>query len=131
LERQEFRLHYQPNVNLRTGQITGVEALIRWLHPKLGLVPPAEFIPIAEESGLIIPIGRWVLAEACHQARAWQEIGLAPIQISVNISAVELRAKTFLEEVRTALSDTGLEARYLLRSDPRYAEFLRKMKLPE
>ena len=113
LERQEFRLHFQPNVNLRTGQIAGVEALIRWLHPRLGLVPPAEFIPIAEESGLIIPIGRWVLAEACHQARAWQEIGLVPIPISVNISAVELRAKTFVEEVRTALSDTGLEARYL------------------
>jgi diguanylate cyclase (GGDEF)-like protein/PAS domain S-box-containing protein len=113
LERQEFRLHYQPNVNLHTGQITGVEALIRWLHPRLGLVPPAEFIPIAEESGLIIPIGRWVLAEACHQARAWQDIGLVPIPISVNISAVELRAKTFLEEVRTALADTGLEGRYL------------------
>lgn len=113
LERQEFRLHYQPNVDLRTGQITGVEALIRWLHPRLGMVPPAEFIPIAEESGLIIPIGRWVLAEACHQARAWQDIGLMPIPVSVNISAVELRAKTFLEEVRTALSDTGLEARYL------------------
>jgi diguanylate cyclase (GGDEF)-like protein/PAS domain S-box-containing protein len=113
LERQEFRLHYQPNVNLHTGEITGVEALIRWLHPRFGLVPPAKFIPIAEESGLIIPIGRWVLAEACHQAQAWQEIGLVPIPISVNISAVELRAKTFLEEVRTALSDTGLEARYL------------------
>lgn len=113
LERDEFRLHYQPKVNLQTGQITGVEALIRWLHPRLGLVPPAEFIPIAEESGLIIPIGRWVLVEACHQARAWQEIGLMPIPISVNISAVELRANTFLKEVRTALSDTGLEARYL------------------
>jgi diguanylate cyclase (GGDEF)-like protein/PAS domain S-box-containing protein len=113
LERQEFRLHYQPNVNLQTGQITGVEALIRWLHPRLGLVPPADFIPIAEESGLIIPIGRWVLAEACHQARAWQEIGLVPIPISVNISTVELRAKTFLEEVRTALSDTDLDGRYL------------------
>jgi diguanylate cyclase (GGDEF)-like protein/PAS domain S-box-containing protein len=113
LERQEFRLQYQPSVNLQSGQITGVEALIRWLHPRLGLVPPAEFIPIAEESGLIIPIGRWVLAEACHQARAWQEIGLVPIPISVNISAVELRVQTFLEEVRTALSDTGLEARYL------------------
>jgi diguanylate cyclase (GGDEF)-like protein/PAS domain S-box-containing protein len=113
LERQEFRLHYQPNVNLRTGQITGVEALIRWVHPELGLVSPAEFIPIAEESGLIIPIGRWVLAEACHQAQAWQEIGLVPIPISVNISAVELRAKTFLEGVRTTLADTGLEARFL------------------
>jgi diguanylate cyclase (GGDEF)-like protein/PAS domain S-box-containing protein len=113
LERQEFRLHYQPNVNLRTGQITGVEALIRWVHPELGLVSPAEFIPIAEESGLIVPIGRWVLAEACHQAQAWQEIGLVPIPVSVNISAVELRATTFLEGVRTTLADTGLEARFL------------------
>jgi diguanylate cyclase (GGDEF)-like protein/PAS domain S-box-containing protein len=113
LERQEFRLHYQPNVNLHTGQITGVEALIRWLHPQLGLVSPAEFIPIAEESGLIVPIGRWVLAEACHQAQAWQEIGLVPIPISVNISAVELRAKSFLAGVRSTLADTGLEARFL------------------
>ncbi|MHB8478222.1 MAG: putative bifunctional diguanylate cyclase/phosphodiesterase [Steroidobacteraceae bacterium] len=113
LERQEFRLHYQPSVNLRTGQITGVEALIRWLHPELGLVSPAEFIPIAEESGLIVPIGRWVLAEACHQAQAWQDIGLVPIPVSVNISAVELRAKSFLEGVRSTLADTGLEAHFL------------------
>ncbi len=113
LERQELRLHFQPNVNLKTGQIIGVEALIRWLHPELGLISPADFIPIAEESGLIIPIGRWVLAEACHQARAWQEIGLVPIPMSVNISAVELRAKTFLDGVRATLSDTGLEARFL------------------
>ena len=113
LERQELRLHFQPNVNLRTGQIIGVEALIRWLHPELGLISPAEFIPIAEESGLIVPIGRWVLAEACHQAQAWQEIGLVPVPVSVNISAVELRAKTFLDGVRATLADTGLEARYL------------------
>jgi diguanylate cyclase (GGDEF)-like protein/PAS domain S-box-containing protein len=113
LERQELRLHFQPNVNLRTGQIIGVEALIRWLHPELGLISPAEFIPIAEESGLIVPIGRWVLAEACHQAQAWQEIGLVPVPVSVNISAVELRAKTFLDGVRATLADTGLEARFL------------------
>jgi diguanylate cyclase (GGDEF)-like protein/PAS domain S-box-containing protein len=113
LERQEFRLHYQPKVNLRSGQIVGVEALIRWPHPELGLVSPAEFIPIAEECGLIVPIGRWVLAEACHQARAWQEIGLLPILISVNVSAVELRSKNFLDVVRATLHDTGLEGRFL------------------
>jgi diguanylate cyclase (GGDEF)-like protein/PAS domain S-box-containing protein len=113
LERQEFRLHYQPKVNLRTGQIVGVEALIRWIHPELGPVSPAEFIPIAEECGLIVPIGRWVLVEACHQARAWQEIGLLPILVSVNISSVELRSKTFLDGVRATLSDTGLEGRFL------------------
>jgi EAL domain-containing protein (putative c-di-GMP-specific phosphodiesterase class I) len=113
LERQEFRLHYQPKVNLNTGQIIGVEALIRWPHPELGMVSPVEFIPIAEECGLIVPIGRWVLAEACHQARAWQEIGLLPILISVNISSVELRSMAFLEGVRATLADTGLEGRFL------------------
>jgi predicted signal transduction protein with EAL and GGDEF domain len=113
LERQEFRLHYQPKVNLRTGQIIGVEALIRWPHPELGLVSPAEFIPIAEECGLIVPIGRWVLAEACPQARAWQEIGLLPVLVSVNVSSVELRSRTFLDGVRATLSDPGLEGRFL------------------
>ena len=113
LERHEFRLHYQPKVNLRTGQIIGVEALIRWSHPELGMVSPAEFIPIAEECGLIVPIGRWVLAEACHQAQAWQEIGLVPILISVNISSVELRSRTFLDGVSATLADTGLEGRFL------------------
>jgi diguanylate cyclase (GGDEF)-like protein/PAS domain S-box-containing protein len=113
LERQEFRLYYQPSVDLRTGQITGVEALLRWLHPQLGLVSPAQFIPIAEESGLIVPIGRWVLTEACHQAQAWQVIGLVPIPVSVNISAVELRAKAFLEGVRTTLAETGLKPQFL------------------
>jgi diguanylate cyclase (GGDEF)-like protein/PAS domain S-box-containing protein len=113
LDRNEFRVHYQPCVDLDTGEIVGVEALIRWLHPDLGLVPPAQFIPIAEESGLIVPIGRWVLGEACHQARAWQEIGLAPILIGVNVSAVELRAADFLAGIGTTLADTGLDARFL------------------
>jgi diguanylate cyclase (GGDEF)-like protein/PAS domain S-box-containing protein len=113
LERDEFKLHYQPKMNLETGAIVGVEALIRWFHPKLGPVPPADFIPIAEESGLIVPIGRWVLAEACHQAQAWQEIGLAPIRVGINISAVELRANDFVEFMSQILAATGLESRFL------------------
>ena len=113
LERDELMLHYQPKINLETGAIVGVEALIRWRHPDLGLVPPAEFIPIAEECGLIVPIGRWVLGEACHQAQAWQDIGLAPILIGVNISPVELRAKDFVAAIGVILAETGLEAHYL------------------
>jgi len=113
LERQELKLHFQPNVNLTTGQIIGVEALVRWQHPDLGLLAPADFIPIAEESGLIVPIGRWVLTEACRQARAWHKIGLVPVLMSVNISAMEMRTQTFLDRVRATLESTGLEARFL------------------
>ncbi len=113
LERGEFLLHYQPKVNLDTGEITGVEALIRWQQPDRGLVPPAQFVPIAEDCGLILQIGRWVLREACRQARAWQDAGLPPLPMAVNVSAVEFRDKSFVESVRTILSETGLEARYL------------------
>jgi diguanylate cyclase (GGDEF)-like protein/PAS domain S-box-containing protein len=113
LERKEFLLHYQPKVNLETGEITGVEALIRWRQPDRGLVPPSQFVPIAEDCGLIIQIGRWVLREACRQARAWQRAGLPPVPITVNVSAVEFRDKGFVEGVRTILSETGLPARYL------------------
>jgi diguanylate cyclase (GGDEF)-like protein/PAS domain S-box-containing protein len=113
LEREELMLHYQPKIDLETGDIVGVEALIRWLHPDRGLVPPAEFIPIAEECGLIVPIGRWLLGEACHQAQAWQDIGLAPIRVGINISAVELRANGFVAGVGAILAQTGLEARFL------------------
>ena len=113
LERHEFVLQYQPKMNLQTSSIDGVEALIRWRHPERGLVPPAQFIPIAEECGFIVPIGRWVLREACRQARAWQDAGLAPLRIAVNISAVELRAKDFVAGVRTILTETGLDPRYL------------------
>lgn len=113
LERQEFVLHYQPKINLDNGAIVGAEALIRWQHPERGLLLPANFISIAEDCGLIVPIGRWVLREACLQARAWQDAGLPPITIAVNTSALEFRAKVFLENIRTTLEDTRLEPRYL------------------
>jgi len=113
LERGEFLLHYQPKVNLFTGKITGGEALIRWQHPDRGLVSPAQFVPVAEDCGLILPIGRWVLREACTQAREWQNAGLPFKRVSVNVSATEFRSKTFLDEVSTTLRETRLPARYL------------------
>jgi EAL domain-containing protein (putative c-di-GMP-specific phosphodiesterase class I) len=113
LERQEFVLHFQPKVNLETGAITGAEALIRWLHPDRGLVPPAQFVPIAEDSGLILPIGQWVLREACRQARAWLDAGLGPMPVAVNISTLEFRSKHFLEGIRAILLETGLPADFL------------------
>src|SRR5713101_7670451 len=113
LELEEFLLHYQPTVNLDSGEITGVEALIRWRQSDRGLIPASQFVPVAEDCGLIIPIGRWVLREACRQARAWQDAGLPPLPIAVNVSAVEFREKGFVESVRTILSETGLPAQYL------------------
>jgi diguanylate cyclase (GGDEF)-like protein/PAS domain S-box-containing protein len=108
LEREEFVLHYQPQVNLLTNAIVGVEALIRWRLPQRGLVAPAQFVPIAEECGLIVPIGRWVLREACRQARAWRDAGLSPMGMAINISAVELRNKDFVAGVGAILAETGL-----------------------
>jgi diguanylate cyclase (GGDEF)-like protein/PAS domain S-box-containing protein len=113
MERQEFVLHYQPKMNLQTGAIIGVEALIRWRHPQRGLVPPAQFIPVADECGFIVPIGRWVLREACRQARAWHNAGLMPMRLAVNISAVELRDKDFVAGVGSILTETGLAPHYL------------------
>ena len=113
LERQEFVLYYQPKINLHSGAITGVEALIRWQHPTLGLLLPAQFVHIAEDCGLILPIGRWVLREACLQARAWQDLSLPPITVAVNTSALEFCAKDFLEYLRMTLEETHLEPRYL------------------
>jgi diguanylate cyclase (GGDEF)-like protein/PAS domain S-box-containing protein len=113
IERDELVLHYQPQMNMATGAITGVEALVRWRHPQRGLLQPGEFISVAEEFGLIVPIGRWVLREGCRQGKTWQDSGLPPIRIAINVSAVELRAKNFAEGVRTVLMETGLEPRYL------------------
>src|ERR1700691_1698256 len=109
LGRNEFLLHYQPKFNLQTGQITGVESLIRWEHPQRGTVYPGEFVPIAEECGLILAIGRWVLLEACRQARAWSDAGLGVVPVAVNVSASEFGDKDFVSGVRAALIATGVE----------------------
>jgi diguanylate cyclase (GGDEF)-like protein/PAS domain S-box-containing protein len=109
LERGEFALHYQPKINLRTGEIAGAEALLRWTHPIRGLVPPAQFIPVAEDCGLIVQIGNWVLREACKQARAWVDAGLPLAPMAVNISAIEFRSENFLDGVFAILTDTGLD----------------------
>jgi diguanylate cyclase (GGDEF)-like protein/PAS domain S-box-containing protein len=113
LGRNEFVLHYQPKLNLQTGQITGVEALIRWLHPQRGLLYPEQFVPLAEECGLILGIGQWVLLEACQQARAWRDGGLGVVPVSVNVSTTEFGAQDFLSGVRAVLIATGVEPRNL------------------
>ena len=113
LERHEFSLHYQPIVDLTTGEMPGIEALVRWRHPQRGLVSPGQFIPIAEECGLIVPMGRWILREVCRQARAWQLAGQPQMSVSVNTSAVELRARNFVADVATILAETHLQPRCL------------------
>jgi diguanylate cyclase (GGDEF)-like protein/PAS domain S-box-containing protein len=113
LERGEFSLHYQPKIDLESGALIGTEALIRWLHPVRGTILPEQFIPIAEDCGLIIPIGNWVLREACRQAKAWGDAGLEAAPLAVNISALQLRHKDFLEDVRGILMETGLDPRSL------------------
>jgi diguanylate cyclase (GGDEF)-like protein len=109
LERGEFLLHYQPKIDLRSGSIAGAEALIRWQHPDMGLVSPMQFIPLAEETGLIVPIGSWVLRTACAQARAWQDQGLPRMRMAVNISSRQFSQSGLLEEVMGVLEHTGLE----------------------
>jgi diguanylate cyclase (GGDEF)-like protein/PAS domain S-box-containing protein len=113
LERQEFSLCYQPKIHLKTGDISGAEALIRWVHPSRGLVSPAKFIPVAEDCGLIVPIGNWVLREACKQARNWIDTGLPLGTMAVNISALEFRDEHFLDGVFTVLKETGLDPKFL------------------
>ena len=110
LGRNEFLLHYQPQVDLRTGEITGMEALVRWQHPELGLVSPAMFIPVAEDSGLIVSIGEWVLRTACAQNKAWQLAGFKPISVAVNLSARQFRQPDLAEMVAGILSETGLDS---------------------
>jgi diguanylate cyclase (GGDEF)-like protein/PAS domain S-box-containing protein len=108
----ELYLEYQPQVNA-AGEVVGVEALVRWQHPRLGRIPPMRFIPLAEQCGLIVPIGAWVLREACWQARAWQDIGCQAVRMAVNVSALQFQQSDFLDIVSTALADTALDARYL------------------
>jgi EAL domain-containing protein (putative c-di-GMP-specific phosphodiesterase class I) len=106
LDRQEFRLLYQPKINLKTGAVAGAEALIRWQHPERGLLEPGRFVPIAEACGLIEPMGRWVVHEACRQAQAWQDAGLRPVPVSVNISVLEFRNKIFVQNIAAILTQT-------------------------
>ena len=113
LERNEFVMFYQPKINLKTGAITGVEALVRWQHPERGLIGPLQFISIAEDSGLMLPIGQWVMRESCRQAKAWQDVGLRRIAMAVNVSSIEFRNEDFLKQVQTILAETRLEPRYL------------------
>ncbi len=109
LERKELRLHYQPQIDLSSGQVIGAEALLRWQHPELGLVAPGRFIHIAEESGMIVPIGEWVLHTACEQAVAWQRAGLPPLLMAVNLSAVQFRRGNVEQSVTQALTQSGLD----------------------
>lgn len=113
LEEYQFVLYYQPQINLETNHICGAEALIRWVHPKKGIIPPADFIPLAEETGLIIPMGEWVLRTACQENKKWQEAGYPPITISVNISAKQFFESNLVEIVQGVLTKSGLEPKYL------------------
>lgn len=113
LERAELFLVYQPQIDTRTGEVSGLEALLRWQHPELGLVPPNDFIGIAESSGLIVPIGEWVLKTACLQARKWQDAGLPAVPVAVNVSAIQLRQQGFSDVIRRVLLETGLDPKYL------------------
>ncbi len=113
LERDQFVLHYQPKVDIHSGRIASVEALVRWQHPERGLVAPMDFIPLAEETGLIVPIGLWVLQAACAQARAWRDQGLPWLRVAVNLSARQFTHENLLEDVARILDETGLDAEML------------------
>jgi diguanylate cyclase (GGDEF)-like protein len=113
LERQEFQVYYQPKVNLRTGEVEGAEALVRWLHPERGFISPSEFIPLAEKTGFIIPLGEWILKTACVQAQGWQTAGLPAIRIAVNLSGHQFSQPHLGELIVEILTETGLDPRYL------------------
>lgn len=113
IETEKLTIHYQPQFDIETKQLIGAEALIRWYHPEMGLISPIDFIPVAEETGLIVPLGQWVLKKACQQNKAWQATGYAPIKIAVNVSAFEFNNKKFVSHVKKALEETELDPQYL------------------
>jgi EAL domain-containing protein (putative c-di-GMP-specific phosphodiesterase class I) len=116
LERGEFRLHYQPTFSLKDGRLTGLEALVRWQHPERGLVPPLEFVPLAEESGLIVPLGQWVIRESCRQVREWADRipGVESIALGVNLSARQLSHPNIVRDVADALDDFRIKPELLI-----------------
>lgn len=109
LQRKEFVLHYQPKIDLRSGKVVGAEALVRWNRPDIGLIYPSDFIPVAEDSGLIVPLSQWVLQEACQQACRWQADGMRPLYLSVNVSTIDFRQRGFVEGIARTLKETGLD----------------------
>lgn len=113
LDREELEAFYQPQVDIESGRITGMEALLRWRHPERGLIMPNEFIPVAEETGLILPMGEWILHQACAQNKAWQNAGFSPLKVSVNLSVRQLKQRTLAEKVAEVLDETGLDAQWL------------------
>jgi EAL domain-containing protein (putative c-di-GMP-specific phosphodiesterase class I) len=113
LDKKELFLVYQPQMDIASGKITGLEALLRWQRPEVGLVPPDKFIRIAENSGLIVPIGEWVVRTACQQARKWQDEGIPAVTVAVNVSAVQFRQADFCGLIRRVLHETGLAPQYL------------------
>jgi EAL domain-containing protein (putative c-di-GMP-specific phosphodiesterase class I) len=113
LEGNELLLYYQPQIDLVDGQIVGLESLVRWRHPERGMVPPSEFIPLAEESGLVVRLGDWVLREACRQIKQWSEAGLTPRHTAVNVSAVQLCRGRLIDSVKAALAETGIRPEQL------------------
>lgn len=138
LERSEFRIHYQPIIDLSSGSVFGTESLVRWHHPEWGMISPGEFIPLAEETGLIVPIGNWVLREACRQNKAWQLMGFPPLVMSVNISAIQFHQSNFVQMVTDALHESGLPPDLLcleitenvaMANVPHIVETMQKLKL--
>ena len=113
INEQQFYLEYQPKMNMSTNELIGMEALVRWKHPDLGIIPPGKFIPLAEETGLIVPLGEWILRESCRQSSAWQDQGYPPLHLSVNVSVRQLEDINFVDKVKTILHETGLDPKWL------------------